>query len=139
MSWQSTVFLFNNLLDPRTSTITENNAAFVSGMGNWSSRIPPITRNLSDVITGDGTWTLTMDLSMTGKKIQGSASVTPDTGRTIQFTVKGAYKSGTEKSQLMLAPADVANKGCNLRVTMTGNAITAIKGKVLGQMINTSL
>lgn len=85
---------------------------------------------------GDGSWSLEMALTNDGvKKIGGTARVTLSSGATLDFTVKGAYKSKTDTSVLVLSAADASGKGSALKVSLTGSTITAIQGKVTGQVI----
>lgn len=87
---------------------------------------------------GDGSWTLVMNnLSTTGKKVTGLglAVVTLNSLQTFNFNVNGLFKSdGTSK--LVLTGADTASKGSTLQVSMNGNTVTGIKGKISGQSVN---
>lgn len=84
---------------------------------------------------GTGQWTLSMNLNNDGlKKIGGDAQVTLSSGATIDFVVKGAYKSANDSSILVLA-ATPAFKGSSLKVTLSGSTVTGISGKVSGQTI----
>ena len=68
------------------------------------------------------------------KKIEGTARVTLSSGAEFEFVVKGAYKSKTDTSLLILS-ATTLSKGSSLKVNLTGSTITSIQGKVSGQAV----
>jgi hypothetical protein len=113
------------------------NRASASGRGS-ASETGPIPQTWADVAAdlGDGGWSIHLALSNDSfKKITGTAAVRLDSGAVLPFTVKGKYNSKTDMSKLVLIPAP-GSKGSSLRVTMLGNNITELKGKVFGQFIN---
>lgn len=84
----------------------------------------------------DGSWDLGMVLTNDGKKkITGTATVTLAAGTEYSFTVKGTYNLKKDTSTLVLSSSDASSKGSRLKVTMIGNQISAITGKVSGQTI----
>ena len=98
----------------------------------------PLNFTWADVIDsmGDGRWSLELQLANDGvKKIEGSATVTLSSGAEIELTVKGAYKSKTDTSLLVLSSSNASSKGSALKVSLTGSTVTAIQGKVSGQAI----
>jgi hypothetical protein len=86
---------------------------------------------------GEGHWTLRLlDLVTTGKTTSGAAEVVLHSGAAHPFTVKGVYNTKTRQTKLVLLGQGTA-AGANLTVTMSAeNAITSIKGKLFGQMVN---
>jgi hypothetical protein len=76
-----------------------------------------------------------MNVSTSGTKVAGLATVVLETGTTFSFPVKGIYKPQTQQSRLALIGTGVS-KGSSLQVTMLGNSITGIKGRVAGQLVN---
>jgi hypothetical protein len=83
---------------------------------------------------GTGSWTLNMNLATSGKQVTGLATVVLETGTTFSFPVKGIYKPQSQQSRLVLIGSG-ASKGSSLQVTMLGNSITGIKGRVAGQFV----
>ena len=79
-----------------------------------------------------------MDISTAGTLITGSGVVTLNSGQTFHYNVKGHFKSQNDTSVLVLTGADAATKGSVLKVNMSGNTITAIKGKISGQSVNST-
>ena len=84
---------------------------------------------------GDGSWELDLNLSNDGvRKITGTAKVTLNSGASLSFAVKGNYNSKTDSSKLVLIP-NPDSKGSSLRVTITGDTVTGLQGKMFGQFI----
>ena len=85
---------------------------------------------------GDGSWTLEINFGEPdGTKLTGTATVTLVTGQVYPFLLKGKYVDSTGQSKLQLKGFDDGT-GSKLTVTMQGNSINTIKGKVSGQIIN---
>ena len=103
----------------------------VSGVRSWGPY------SLSSLGASDGSWTLALNPATAGKNITGAASITMQSGRAYTFTVKGLYNANKQQSKLLLTGTALA-KGSNLQVTLSGSTITAIKGKISGQMVNLS-
>lgn len=128
----------------KTFSGTYINKASASGLGGGSEK-GSIDANFQDLYAelGTGYWTLhLMDLANNGKtKITaGTATVVlDDSSKVFSFKVKGVYAAKTGISTLALAPSDAVSKGSTLTVTMSGQTITAIKGKVAGQTIKLTL
>ena len=87
---------------------------------------------------GNGSWVLSMTLGNDGSKgVAGTATVTLNggSGASFTFVAKGVYNATTDASKLVLSPT-AGSKGSALKILMTGNSISAIKGKVSGQSID---
>jgi hypothetical protein len=117
-------------------TGTYKNKASASGLGGGKDT-GPIPQTWADVAPylGNGGWELSLDLANDGvKKIDGTATVMLNSGAGMAFSVKGSYNAKTDISKLVLSPPPSV-KGSSLKVTMLGDSITAIQGKVSGQSI----
>ncbi len=98
---------------------------------------------------GAGGWTLHLSLANDGKtKITGTGYVQligglppSKTGPRFSFNVKGTYAAKTGISTLALSPApgDALSKGASLTVTMSGQTLTGVSGKVAGQTVKLQL
>jgi outer membrane protein assembly factor BamB len=85
---------------------------------------------------GNGAWTLALQFgAVSGNKAGGTAAVTLNTGQVYPFTFSGTFTPQTGKWSLNLAGVD-AGKGSSLQVTVQGNDITRIAGRVSGQSVN---
>lgn len=88
---------------------------------------------------GDGSWTLSMALQPDSRnKYTGStntATVTLMTGMVYHFTIVGNYNATTQVAKFVLKGVNEA-QGSSLKVTMLGNQVTSILGKVSGQAIS---
>jgi hypothetical protein len=122
----------------RTASGTSKSKGNASGIGSISGSDTFETEPL-DPILGDGSWTLKLlDLATLNNKVTGQAQVLLGTGKTYDFTVKGAYKASTGLSKLVVQGLDTA-KPSSLVVTLgPENTIVQIKGRIFGQTINAS-
>ncbi len=79
-------------------------------------------------------WNLSLNLAADETKVTGTANVHLSNGRDLPFTVKGTYsaRSGTKLTLTGSEP----KKPAKLKVTLSGDAITGISGKLLGQRVN---
>ena len=124
----------DSLLESASGVYTSSGAA--SGYGSIKE-VGTLDFNWTDVVNsmGNGSWSLEMQLTNDGvKKIGGTATVTLSSGAQFDFTVKGAYKSKTDTSLLVLSGSG-SSKGSSLKVNLTGSTISALQGKVSGQAI----
>jgi hypothetical protein len=82
----------------------------------------------------DGDWSLTVDVSPDGKKWTGWALLELTNGREIQYDAKGeTSKKGITKIKLKgLGEA----KNSKLKLTMEGESLLMVEGKVLGQKVD---
>jgi hypothetical protein len=90
---------------------------------------------LSSFIAGDGSWTLDMTLSTTGKRVVGSAIILLNSGQSQLYSIKGVYKHRNQRSTLVLTGIGLS-RGSNLEVIMNADTITKTKGKICGQLVN---
>lgn len=118
-------------------TGTQTAAGAASGFGgSKSQRSLDVSWGEIMSFLGAGSWSLDLLLQNDGlKKLTGDATVHMSDGSELGFVVKGVYKSATDTSVLVLS-ATPDSKGSSLKVTMLGNAITSIKGKLAGQMVS---
>jgi hypothetical protein len=88
---------------------------------------------LPNGMTGD--WTLDLNVVSTGNKLGGTGTLTLSNGRVFSYQIIGNYNSKSQSSKLKLAGVGDAT-GTSLSLTTQGTAmdLTALKGKVLGQM-----
>ena len=70
-------------------------------------------------------------------KVSGSAVITLNSGRSLPFTVRGVFNPRTEISKLTLLGVDTA-KGSSLVVSVDGNTVKTIKGRISGQSVYAS-
>jgi outer membrane protein assembly factor BamB len=85
---------------------------------------------------GDGAWTLALQFgAVTGNSSSGVATVTLSTGQVYPLTFSGAFTPATGLWSLNLTGVE-AGKGSILQVTVHGNDITRIAGRVSGQSVN---
>lgn len=131
-STHRTDFTFDNA--GQTSIAKLKDMAAAAGVGSGSSRSTNGPVALNTVIGGDGSWTLIMNLSTANNKITGSGTVTLNSGRTFAFTAKGVYNAKKQLSKVLLVSAS-PEKGSALQVTINGNAVAAIKGRISGQTV----
>lgn len=128
----------NATINASTRTISGKRklSASASGMGSIveNSFFGPLPLHLVGPF-GNGSWTLTLTVSTTGKIVTGSAVVALNSGQTFHYGVKGSFNAKSNSSKLVLTGADLATKGSTLQVTMSGDAVTAIKGKITGQSV----
>jgi hypothetical protein len=124
----------DSLLETASGVYTSTGAA--SGYGSIKE-VGTLDLSWTDVVNsmGNGSWALEMQLTNDGvKKIGGTANVTLSSGARFDFTIKGAYKSKTDTSVLILSGFD-SSKGSVLKVNLTGSTISGLQGKVSGQAI----
>jgi hypothetical protein len=135
---ESIVFSFDNIAN--STTFTERDSASASGLGSIKGDPQVRTGTLTTEFPGDGSWTLSLvGLTTSGKNITAtSANVTLSLGQVFNFKVKGLFKSKDGTSRLLLASSDTASRGSSLQVTMAGNTVTGIKGRITGQNVNVS-
>lgn len=117
---------------------TQSSSAAASGVGGIRGTDSFGPDSLPAFVNGDGTWSLALIGLVTDSKnkITGTATVTLDSGQTFTYVVKGLFKSKTNTSKLVLTGFDLTTKGSVLVVSMTGNSVTSIKGKISGQSVN---
>lgn len=130
-------FTFDNVAKT-CSTVVKDTGTFpgprsVSSAGSSTRRFGPMP--LSSFIAGDGSWKLNMTLLTSVRRVVGSAFVTLDTGPMHFYSVKGIYRAANQHSTLVLTGVGLS-KGSNLQVSMNGDTVTAIKGRVSGQLVN---
>ena len=110
-------------------TLLDFNKRFSSKQEFWGTQIP-----LAD--TASYGWALGLNLTPTGNKYNGTATVLTQSGQTINYPVKGSYSPKKDVSTLTLK----GGKAGNLSLTMatSGSTITILsaKGKLLGQAVN---
>ena len=127
-------------LNPMANTgvgrVTGAAAAIGKGPRSGSSKILNPTFGPVAVPFGPVAWQLSLALTATSTKADGTASVTLANGRVFPFTVKGPIKNGITK---LVLTGTGAGKGAKLSVTMEGGAITAISGSLLGQALHPSV
>jgi hypothetical protein len=136
---QTLSFHFNDT-EP-TVTGVQTDIAAAAGKGIISNH-QAISEALSSVFTGNGSWTLALsDLTTTGKKVTGTATVTLNSGQpAFNFNVNGIFKSKSDTSTLTLTAAEKDTRGSSLVVLMSGtNTVTSIKGSISGQFVKVSL
>jgi len=124
----------DSLLETASGAYTSSGAA--SGYGSIKE-VGTLDFTWTDVVNsmGNGSWSLEMQLTNDGvKKIGGTARVTLSSGAHFDLTIKGAYKSKTDTSVLVLT-GFAESKGSVLKVNLTGSTISALQGKVSGQAI----
>jgi hypothetical protein len=93
---------------------------------------------------GDGSWTLVMNTTNVppGNRLSGSATITLNSGAVYPFIFKGTYLSaGKQPAQSKLALAGVKTAagdglGSTLGVTLQGDRVVAMSGRVAGQNIS---
>jgi hypothetical protein len=128
----------NLKFDPVTRQIVSGNytqKASASGLGSLTDSGPVDPQPLPDEL-GDGSWTLAMDIEPDAKnKYSGTASVTLASGQVYPFSVMGSHVPKTGQTKLVLKGLDAAT-GSSLKVTLLGNDIVGILGKVSGQAIS---
>lgn len=127
----------NSLL---TATGTERDSAAAAGLGIVSQH-EDINEPLSSVFTGDGSWTLALsNLSTSGKKVTGTATVSLNSGQVLSFNVNGLFTANKGTAKLTLTAAnkkDASTKGSTLQVGISANnTISSIKGRLSGQAVN---
>lgn len=131
----------NATINNTNQTLTGSTKETASASGNGSIvNTTPFTNSISDVgPVGDGSWTLALTgLATTDNKVTGTATVTLNSGQEFNYTVKGTFSS-TKGTLLLLSGENAASAGSTIQVTLdTSNAVTAIKGKICGQMVNVS-
>lgn len=99
----------------------------------------PINEVPSAFFVGNGSWTLTLsDLTTTGKKVLGTATVVLNSGQSFNYNVHGLFTDATGISKLTLTAADKPTHGSSLQVSLNGNVIKSIKGRISGQSVNVS-
>jgi hypothetical protein len=133
--------LINVRFDNQTMAFTgkQTDSAYASTRGTISQK-SDIAGSVSSIFSGDGTWTLTLnDLTTTGKKVVGSATVLLNSGQSFHYNVHGTFTASTGISKLVLVSAEKATNGSTLRVSLNGDAITAIKGSISGQAVKLTL
>ncbi|HZL44423.1 MAG TPA: hypothetical protein VFD66_14225 [Verrucomicrobiae bacterium] len=135
---ESIVFSFDNIAN--TTTLTKRDSASASGLGSIRGDPQVTIGTLTTEFPGDGSWTLALvGLTTSGKNITGTAAtVTLSTGQVFNFKVKGLFKTTDSTSRLLLASSDTASRGSSLTVTMAGNTVMGIKGRITGQSVNVS-
>jgi hypothetical protein len=128
----------------QTIAVTVNNAtggvagtttmkASASGVGGFSGK-----ESFDDAMppsAGDGSWQLEVMRTVSGAKVTGQATLVPDAGGEVEFAIKGSYKAKTNTSTLTLTGLGTS-KGASLKVTMVGDQITVVSGKVAGQTVS---
>jgi len=131
----------STVINPVTRQIvsgTFSRKASASGLGGKSDSGTISPQPLPGDL-GDGSWTLSMDLLPdSGNKYMGSsntATVTLMTGMVYHFTIVGSFNATTQISKLVLKGVNEA-QGSSLKVTLLGNQVTSILGKVSGQAIS---
>jgi outer membrane protein assembly factor BamB len=85
---------------------------------------------------GDGAWTLVLQFgAANGNNASGVATVTLSTGQVYPFNFSGTFTPATGLWSLSLTGIE-AGKGSALQVTVHGNDIARIVGRVSGQLVN---
>ena len=135
----------NVRFDNSTLTVTGKVTDVVSvhppiNVGDATGRASyPVSTSVGAIVPGDGSWTLTLiDLATTGKTVLGSATVVLDRGASFHFKVHGSFAPLTELSRLTLTANDKPTRGSSLRVVLSGDVITSIRGVISGQAVNVS-
>jgi hypothetical protein len=84
----------------------------------------------------DGAFTLDLNVSEAGRKLQGTGALTLSSGDIYYFSVTGKYNSKTDESSFTFK-GDGSSKGCSLKIKVdeSDDSITSLTGKVLGQKI----
>lgn len=127
----------NLVIDSVQAEIVSGNfaqKASASGLGSISDSGPVDPQPLPAEL-GDGSWTLSMEITPDAKnKYSGTASVTLSTGKVYSYDVIGKYSSKQDRTLLVLKGTGDA-KGSSLKITMSGDDITAIQGKISGQAV----
>ncbi|HZL44422.1 MAG TPA: hypothetical protein VFD66_14220 [Verrucomicrobiae bacterium] len=140
-----TDFIFNNVSNTVLVKVTDTFSA--AGLGSFRNRATNGPSPLSLLGAGNGTWMLKMNLQTDARKrVTGNAVVALNSGRIFDFKVTGVFKPATGQSRLVLSGHNVFSTnavprfsgGSSLQVTMTGNSVAAIKGKLSGQLVNAS-
>jgi hypothetical protein len=116
---------------------TTRNRAAATGEHPLSNTSVWGPESMRDRLNSDGSWNLSLILGTSGKVIGGSGAVALNSGAALPFTVKGVYNAKTEVSKLVLTGTGAA-KGSSLQVTMAGNIVSLVKGKVFGQSVNSA-
>jgi hypothetical protein len=133
----STSFTVNN--SAKTVSGSMKSSASASGLGSISGKDTFGPNSMVTEGAGDGTWTLLMTLSTTGKVVTGSqAKVTLSSGRILSFTAKGTFTAKTQATKLVLTGTGDA-KGSSLQIGLAGSQIKTVKGKLLGQTVGLTL
>ena len=128
------------LIDPHSPeqmTITKSGAVTKSGTNGGAGKL---LKSTTVVPTPPGfapvNWHLNLSVATSGAKVTGTATVQLANERSFPFTVKGTTKGGASKLTLT---GTGTGKGVTLQVTLAGNTITKITGKLLGQTLNLSV
>ena len=136
-------FTFNNVSNTFLVKLTD--VFFAPGVGAFRSQSTQGPGTLNALGAGDGTWMLKMDLLTDSRnRVTGTAQVGLNSGRTFDFSVRGLFKPTTGKSTLVLSGLNVTgtniatrlSRGSTLQVTMNGDSVATIKGKLSGQTVN---
>jgi len=115
--------------------------ASAAGLGTISSSTTigpyPLTNFVAEV--GDGTWTLVLTFgSSSGAALNGTATVTLDSGTVYPFNFTGTYSAHTTESKLNLKGTSNA-AGSVLQVTLnSSNQVSQITGHIAGQTVKLS-
>lgn len=84
----------------------------------------------------DGTWNLNLNV-IPFRTLGGNATVTLSNGRTLDFSLKGHYSSGSDTSKLKLTGAG-DSRGSVLKLILDGNqniTYNGLKGRVMSQKL----
>jgi hypothetical protein len=88
-------------------------------------------------VTGD--WNLTLNLTPSGTKYAGTATIVTSCGTTVEFTATGSYSSKTDTSNISLkGTGSAAGTSLVLVISTAGSAmdIHSVTGKLFGQSLN---
>lgn len=101
----------------------------------------PDSESLPDYL-GDGTWSLVLNFesasATTSTRLSGWATVTLNSGTVFPFTFSGRYSAKTGRSTLLLKGVnnEAGNaKGATLTVTLAGDQVVSLLGRIAGQVI----
>jgi hypothetical protein len=119
-------------MESGVATGTEHISVCVSGRGCQKSS-EPFSGQLSELLEGDGTWTLTLNLTNETKQITGVAEAKLSSGQTASFAVRGKYSPKSGLSQFQLRGTGTAT-GVSLRLTTdSAMQLQSMRGKLFGQ------
>jgi hypothetical protein len=116
-------------IDPATSTLSGTEKRSMTAFGDHDSATDDIEEVLADGM--DGTFTLTVDITPSGKKATGTAVLTLSNGDVYNFSGKGTFNA--KHDQYLLTLKSPEKLSLKLYIKASTGEITKLTGKALGQ------